>query len=590
MGGLFGGRNNSGIIEALRESDRASQRRFSIMMEQLKKSHEEYMNKLNEELKNIQEENDRIKKEYRDEIKKKEEEYKNKEREKKEKKELKMNQANEKLIKDINVSKDLLLKECENEFDDMKDIYCLQDIEKISISDDIEELFIDLFQTENIKQIFLKLILEKIKIFEYNKNINRYNIQIIGKTGVGKSTLINALLRKEVAPTSWGKIGTYQTKEYISDEFPFIKFIDTRGTELDPSNNINKVKENTLNYIKKKLDEENPNETIQCLLYCTSSNRFEDIESEVLLSLRKKYTNGNLPIIIVYTQNYFEDDFQRMKQCINTILKENHETEIGENVEDINIVGVLAKKKRGSNLKPFGLDKLLNYLKLKANKAFLIAIINMVKQKCKKIVEILLTDAYNKLLSNLKNMFLSSENTEDTIIYNVLNILFFEYVPENASKLSEKGKEILKNKDIKFSNIIKDINKKKLTEFAKEKSEIIGLEIDKTQFNVMNQNLGVKLNIKDHGQYQREAKNDLEIILEKKSIKYSKINFAKIIYDKAALKFKNLFQNYIWEIIENEKEINDLILDLNNNISEDITDKINMLIEEIKSYQEGEID
>ena len=345
MGGLFGGRNNSGVIEALRESDRASQRRFSIMMEQLKKSHEEYMNKLNEELKNIQEENDRIKKEYRDEIKKKEEEYKNKEREKKEKKELKMNQANEKLIKDINVSKDLLLKECENEFDDMKDIYCLQDIEKISISDDIEELFIDLFQTENIKQIFLKLILEKIKIFEYNKNINRYNIQIIGKTGVGKSTLINALLRKEVAPTSWGKIGTYQTKEYISDEFPFIKFIDTRGTELDPSNNINKVKENTLNYIKKKLDEENPNETIHCLLYCTSSNRFEDIESEVLLSLRKKYTNGNLPIIIVYTQNYFEDDFQRMKQCINTILKENHETEIGENVEDINIVGVLAKKK-----------------------------------------------------------------------------------------------------------------------------------------------------------------------------------------------------------------------------------------------------
>ena len=181
----------------------------------------------------------------------------------------------------------------------------------------------------------------------------------------------------------------------------------------------------------------------------------------------------------------------------------------------------------------------------------------MVKQKCKKIVEILLTDAYNKLLSNLKNMFLSSENTEDTIIYNVLNILFFEYVPENASKLSEKGKEILKNKDRKFSNIIKDIHKKKLTEFAKEKSERIGLEIDKTQFNVMNQNLGVKLNIKDHGQYQREAKNDLEIILEKKSIKYSKINFAKIIYDKAALKFKNLFQNDIWEIIENEKEIND---------------------------------
>ena len=78
--------------------------------------------------------------------------------------------------------------------------------------------------------------------------------------------------------------------------------------------------------------------------------------------------------------------------------------------------------------------------------------------------------------------------------------------------------------------------------------------------------------------------------LEKKSIKYSKINFAKIIYEKAALKFKVLFKEAIGEIIENEKEINDLILNLNNNISEDITNKIDNLIEEIKSYQEGEID
>ena len=589
MGGLFGGRRSdfSGVIKALRESDRASQRRFLEIMEQNRKCHEEYMKKLNEQFNKIQEENDRIKKEYRDELKKKEEEYENKKREKKEKKELKKKQANEQLVKDINISKDSILKECENDFDDRKDFYCLEEIEKIKISDDIEELFIELFQSENIKQIFLNIILEKIKLFEYNKKINCYNIQIIGKTGVGKSTLINALLRNEVAPTSFGKIGTYQTEEYTSDKFPFIKFIDTRGTELNPLNNINKVKENTLNYIEKKLGEKEPNKTIHCLLYCINSNRFEDIESEVLLSLRKKYKNGNLPIIIVYTQNYFEDDFEQMKKYINIKLKENHETEIGENVEDINIVGVLAKKK--SKLKPFGLDKLLNYLKIKANKSFLIATINMVKQYCIKIVEILVTDAYNKLLSNI-NIFLSSENSEDTIIYNALKFIFFEYAPKNDSKLTEIGEKILKKIDKRFSIIINDIHKKELSKFAKENSEKIGLEIDKTQFNVMNQNLGVKLNIKEYSQFQREAKNDLENILEKKSIKYSKINFAKIIYEKTALKFKVLFKEAIGEIIENEKEINDLILNLNNNISEDITNKIDNLIEEIKSYQEGEID
>ena len=213
----------------------------------------------------------------------------------------------------------------------------------------------------------------------------------------------------------------------------------------------------------------------------------------------------------------------------------------------------------------------------------------MIKQYCIKIVEILLTDSYNKLLSNL-DLFLSSENIEETIIYNVLKFLFFEYVPGNDSKLTEDGEAILKKIDKKLSIIINDIHKKRLSEFAKENSEKIGLEIDKTQFNVMNQNLGVKLNIKEHSQFQREAKNDLEKILEKKSIIYSKKNFAKIIYEKAVLKFKRLFQEAVGEIIENQKEINDLILNLNKDISEDITNKIDNLIEEIKSYQEGEID
>ena len=73
MGGLFGGRRSdfSGVIKALRESDRASQRRFLEIMEQNRKCHEEYMKKLNEQFNKIQEENDKIKKEYRDELKKK---------------------------------------------------------------------------------------------------------------------------------------------------------------------------------------------------------------------------------------------------------------------------------------------------------------------------------------------------------------------------------------------------------------------------------------------------------------------------------------------------------------------------------------
>ena len=110
--------------------------------------------------------------------------------------------------------------------------------------------------------------------------------------------------------------------------------------------------------------------------------------------------------------------------------------------------------------------------------------------------------------------------------------------------------------------------------------------IDRVQYNVINQNLGVKLNIKEYSNFQREGKNDLETILKDKSIKYSNINFARKIYEKSAFKFKSLFKESIEEIVENEKEINDLIANLNTNISEEITSKIDELINEIKKYQE----
>ena len=467
----------------------------------------------------------------------------------------------------------------------MKNIYCLNEIENIKILEDIEELFFELFENENIKQIYLKNILESIKTFKFNKKINSYNIQIIGKTGVGKSTLINTLLRTDVANTSFGRIGTYETQEFSCIKYPFIKFIDTRGTELSTTNNIIKVQENTLNYIEKKLQEKDPNKVIHCLLYCINANRFEDIEADVVLKLRQKYNNGNLPIIIVYTQNYFEEDFEQMKDYINIKLKKNNETEIGEKVEDINFVGIVGKKK--ANIKPKGLDKLLNYLKLKAKSAFLIATINMIKKYCIDFVEILLNQTLNNILSNLKDFLPTENNTfEDSFLFCTLKNVFFEFVPQNEQSLSEKGENILKKIAKKLSLEIKEIHQKKLKEFAKDCSEKIGLEIEKAQYNVINQNLGVKLNIKKYSFFQNEGKNDLENLLKDKSIKYANINYAKKICEKSAMKFKNLFKESIEEIVENEAEINDLISSLNNNISEEITYKINELIDEIKIYQE----
>ena len=240
-----------------------------------------------------------------------------------------------------------------------------------------------------------------------------------------------------------------------------------------------------------------------------------------------------------------------MKDYINVKLKKNNETEIGEKVEDINFVGIVGKKK--AHIKPKGLDKLLNYLKLKAKSAFLIATINMIKKYCIDFVEILLNQTLKNILSNI-NDFLPAENNafEDSFLFCTLKNVFFEFVPQNEQSLSEKGENILKKISKKLSLEIKEIHQKKLKEFAKDCSEKIGLEIEKAQYNVINQNLGMKLNIKKYSFFQNEGKNDLENLLKDKSIKYANINYAKKICEKSAVKFKNLFKESIEEIVENE--------------------------------------
>ena len=42
----------------------------------------------------------------------------------------------------------------------MKNIYCVKEIDNMDISNDIEDLFYKLYESENIKDIFLKELLE----------------------------------------------------------------------------------------------------------------------------------------------------------------------------------------------------------------------------------------------------------------------------------------------------------------------------------------------------------------------------------------------------------------------------------------------
>ncbi|MCQ2668642.1 50S ribosome-binding GTPase [Helicobacter pylori] len=72
------------------------------------------------------------------------------------------------------------------------------------------------------------------------------NILLMGATGVGKSSLINALFGEEIAKTGVGKPITQHLKKYVDEEKGLILW-DTKGIE-------DKGYENTLESIKKEME------------------------------------------------------------------------------------------------------------------------------------------------------------------------------------------------------------------------------------------------------------------------------------------------------------------------------------------------
>lgn len=192
------------------------------------------------------------------------------------------------------------------------------------------------------------LIADKIR------NLKTLNIIVAGKTGVGKSTLINAVFKENLAETGMGKPVTDHMRVIFKKDVP-LKIYDTRGFELGKEVQ-KKVKQEVIDTIAKGVVSNDVNNCIHCIWYCinTASNRVEPEEIQWLRELSKEDQVTEVPIIVILTQSISKKNAQALRKTI-----------LDENLDVIQVIPVLAEDYEIDDeyvVKSYGLDELVQVM------------------------------------------------------------------------------------------------------------------------------------------------------------------------------------------------------------------------------------
>jgi small GTP-binding protein len=163
------------------------------------------------------------------------------------------------------------------------------------------------------------------------------NILIVGRSGVGKSTLINAVFKKDLAKTGQGRPVTQDTEEITKDGSPFTIF-DTQGLEMS------KFQE-TVSYLEmlstSRCSNIDSSRHIHVAWLCIQEDgrRVEDAEIQLHNTLAK-----HMPVITVITKARNDCGFEN--EVIN-LLPKSHNV--------VRVRAILEKMDDGQTIKPMGL-------------------------------------------------------------------------------------------------------------------------------------------------------------------------------------------------------------------------------------------
>ena len=561
-------------------------------IEEQKKAYEELNKKNQEKIENLE----KMLKENLEEMKKKELE-REKELIEKEKKE------EEKKIKEMEEKK-IALKKCKrtitNEFskgmfkiinkfskEEQKWLESIDDPKiqnKLSnLKQKLESLFDVLFQNENILNKINNKFILTLKNSLNMKELEKMNFIAIGNSGVGKSTLINEIFGENLAKEGMGTRTTLESKKYESKLVPFLSVLDTMGTEIGTGHRLIDVLQETLEQITKKLNSNDPNEHIHCILYCTTSNRFFEDELDVILKLREKYDGKKLPIVIVFTRATNDEEVDTKKKAINDFLSK-HGEKLSNDDFGITFVPVNAREEirkqfgEVSIIPSFGLSTLMRICFTKGEKSYKIAIKNSLIQIGKNKIKEYINNICDKLSNNENYYFYLNQQFEphflNYISYCFEKITDIEKQEGISNNELENLKNYINNKKQEQKNKKEDLTEN-LCSSCNQKTEgpyickfCNAVSCENCYLNQFSQKDTPKCALCDQDLIENKERKNNNINNNKEQ---KNINYMNILKSDLNLESRNSIHNYIDEF---KKELIDEVNEKFDNFTKDASKKL----------------